>query len=239
MRFDHLMHWVPDLDVATRDYQSLGFTIQPGGEHPGVGTRNAAWRVDARYVELITVHDERVARAGFGPAWPAIDATLRAGGGALAFAIIVDDVAATVTQLRSRGVSVEDEQTGSIQQPDGSTVSWALSFISEGPSWAPFLISYGASVSEWRTRFEGFPIDPWSLDQIVVEVSEPAVDAAWLARVLGLSVINIDEDTMGVPLPGCSITLVRGPANRPTGVVLTGDAPVGEVAGLRYIRAPL
>jgi hypothetical protein len=58
MQFDHLMHWVPDLDAATRAYQGLGFTIQPGGEHPGVGTRNAAWRIDARYVELITVHDE-------------------------------------------------------------------------------------------------------------------------------------------------------------------------------------
>jgi hypothetical protein len=79
MRFDHLMHWVPDLDAAMTDYRTLGFTIQPGGEHPGVGTHNAAWRIDARYVELIAVHDEGVARAGFGPAWPAIDATLRAG----------------------------------------------------------------------------------------------------------------------------------------------------------------
>jgi hypothetical protein len=42
MQFDHLMHWVPDLDAAMQAYQGLGFTIQPGGEHPGVGTRNAA-----------------------------------------------------------------------------------------------------------------------------------------------------------------------------------------------------
>jgi hypothetical protein len=99
MQFDHLMHWVPDLDAAMQDYQGLGFTIQPGGEHPGVGTRNASWRIDARYIELITVHDEGVARAGFGPAWPAIDAILRAGGGALAFAILVSDVEATVAEL--------------------------------------------------------------------------------------------------------------------------------------------
>jgi catechol 2,3-dioxygenase-like lactoylglutathione lyase family enzyme len=145
MQFDHLMHWVPDLDAATRAYQGLGFTIQPGGEHPGVGTRNAAWRIDARYVELITVHDEGVARAGFGPAWPAIDANLRAGGGGLAFAILVSDVTATVAELRARGVSVEDAQAGSLQQPDGSTVTWALAFLSEGPAWAPFLINYGVS----------------------------------------------------------------------------------------------
>lgn len=193
MQFDHLMHWVPDLEAAIQDYQGLGFTIQPGGEHPGVGTRNAAWRIDARYIELITVHDEGVARAGFGPAWPAIEATLRAGGGALAFAILVSDLAATVAELRSRGVGVEDAQTGSVQQPDGSTVTWALAFLSGGPTWAPFLMNYGVPVDEWSTRFRGpgFPIDPWSLDHVVLEASDPVGNASWLARVLGLAVSQV------------------------------------------------
>jgi Glyoxalase-like domain len=99
---------------------------------------------------------------GFGPAWPAIDATMLAGGGALAFAILVSDVEASVAELRSRGVSVEDVQTGSLQQPDGSTVTWALAFLSEGPAWAPFLINYGVPADEWSTYFRGpgFPIDP-------------------------------------------------------------------------------
>src|SRR5215468_3723948 len=60
-----------------RDYQVLGFTVQPGGQHPQFGTHNAAWRLDTRYIELIAVRDEAVARAG--PDWPEIDATLRAG----------------------------------------------------------------------------------------------------------------------------------------------------------------
>lgn len=240
MQFDHLMHWVPDLDAATRAYQGLGFTIQPGGEHPGVGTRNAAWRIDARYVELITVHDEGVARAGFGPAWPAIDANLRAGGGGLAFAILVSDVTATVAELRARGVSVEDAQAGSLQQPDGSTVTWALAFLSEGPAWAPFLINYGVSVEEWSARFRepGFPIDPWSLDHVVLETSDPAASASWLAGVLGLPVSQGGQGAVGVPLPGCTIAFAHGPANRITRVALAGaDAPVGEVAGLQYLRA--
>jgi catechol 2,3-dioxygenase-like lactoylglutathione lyase family enzyme len=239
MQFDHLMHWVPNLDAAMRAYQGLGFTIQPGGEHPGVGTRNAAWRIDARYIELITVHDEGVARAGFGPAWPAIDATLRAGGGALAFAILVSDVAATVTELRSRGVSVADAQAGSLKQPDGSTVTWALAFLSEGPAWAPFLVNYGVPVDEWRTRSRGpgFPIDPWSLDHLVLEASDPQASANWLAGVLGLPVSQVGQGAVSVPLPGCMIVFVHGPANRITRVVLAGaDAPVGEVAGLRYLR---
>ena len=93
-------------------------------------------------------------------------------------------------------------------------------------------------MDEWYTSFQGpgFPIDPWSLDRIVVEVPEPAADAGWLAGVLGLSVSEAGQDAVGVALPGCTITFVHGPAYRPTGVVLTGvDAPVGEVAGLRFL----
>jgi catechol 2,3-dioxygenase-like lactoylglutathione lyase family enzyme len=240
MQFDHLMHWVPDLDAAMRDYQALGFTIQPGGEHPGVGTRNAAWRIDTRYIELITVHDQGVAQAGFGPAWPAIEATLRAGGGGLAFAVLVSDVAARVAELRARGVGVTDAQAGSLQQPDGSTVTWALAFLSEGPAWAPFLINYGVAVDEWSSRFRGpgFPIDPWSLDHLVLETPDPAASASWLAGVLGLPVVQVGRGAVGVPLPGCTVAFAPGPANRLTRVVLAGaDAPVGEVAGLRYVHA--
>jgi hypothetical protein len=225
------MHWVPDLDAAMQDYRGLGFTVQPGGEHPGVGTRNAAWRIDARYVELITVHDEEVARAGFGPAWPAIDATLRAGGGALAFAILVSDVAATVAELRSRGVSVDDARTGSLQQPDGSIVTWALAFMSEGPAWAPFFINYGVPADEWSTRFRetGSPIDPWSLDYVVVEAADPGGSASWLAGVLGLSISEVDQGAVELPLPGCTIAFSHGPANRITRVHLSGaDTPVGR-----------
>jgi hypothetical protein len=164
----------------------------------------------------------------------------RAGGGGLAFAVLVSDVAASVAELRSRGVSVEDAQAGSVQQPDGSTVTWALAFLSEGPAWAPFLINYGAPVDEWSTRFRGpgFPIDPWSLDHVVLEASDPAGSANWLAGVLGLPVLQVGRGAVGVPLPGCTIAFAHGPANRITRVVLVGaDTPVGEVAGLRYLRA--
>src|SRR5262249_53736566 len=49
-----------------RGYQALGFTVQPGGQHPQFGTHNAAWRLDTRYIELIAVRDEGAARAAWG-----------------------------------------------------------------------------------------------------------------------------------------------------------------------------
>jgi hypothetical protein len=102
------------------------------------------------------------------------------------------------------------------------------------------LINYGVAVQEWSARFRGpgFPVDPWSLDHVVLEASDPAGSASWLAGVLGLPVSRVGRGAVEVRLPGCTIAFAHGPANRITRVVLAGaDAPVGEVAGLRYLRA--
>jgi hypothetical protein len=238
VRFDHLVHWVPDLDAAIRDYQALGFTVQPGGQHPQLGTHNAAWRIDTRYIELIAVRDEAAARASLGPHWPEIDATLDAGGGVLGFGVLVADVPATVAGLRSRGTRVGDPQAGSLRRSDGSTKVWCGASLREGPGWAPFFINYGRPIDEWAARFrqQGFPKDPWALHGVTVEVPDPAAGAGWLADVLGLEVLRIGPDAARVPLPGFAITFARGPADRITAVTLTGPgAPMGSVAGLRYL----
>jgi hypothetical protein len=159
VQFGHLVHWVPDLNTAVRDHQALGFTVQPGGQHPQFGTHNAAWRLDTRYIELIAVRDEAVARAGLGPDWPQIDATLHSGGGVGAFGVLVADVAATVANLHSRGVPVDDPQAGSIRRADSSTGMWQAAGLQRGPRWAPFFINYGLPIDGWTARFreQGFP----------------------------------------------------------------------------------
>jgi catechol 2,3-dioxygenase-like lactoylglutathione lyase family enzyme len=224
VHFDHLMHWVPDLDAAVRDYQALGFTVQRAGQHPQFGTHNAGWRLDARYIELIAVRDEAVARAGLGPDWPEIDATLRAGGGVGGFGVLVTDITATVANLRSRGIPVSDPQSGSIQRTDGSIGVWQGASLQDGPRWAPFFINYGLPIDEWAARFrdQGFPKDPWVLQGVTVEVPDPSANASWLADVFGLDVLRIGQDAAQVPLPGCAITFASGPADRITAVVLNG-----------------
>jgi hypothetical protein len=238
VQFDHLVHWVPSLDAAVRGYRDLGFKVQPGGRHSGSGTHNAAWRLDTRYIELIAVCDEPAARAGFGAGWPEIDATLRAGGGALAFGVLVDDVAATVADLRSRGVRAGDPRAGSIRRTDGSTGVWHYAGLQDRPRWAPFFINYGLRVGQWAARFreQGFPKDPWALHGVTVQVRDPAASASWLGNVFALDAVHIGQDTVEVRLPGCAITFARGPADRITAVLLSGPgAPQGSVAGLRYL----
>ena len=124
------------------------------------------------------------------------------------------------------------------QLPDGSTGVWTAATLREGPAWAPFFINYGFPADAWIRRDHADSTVPWSLDSIVIETPDGGEGAKWLARVLGATAGRVSQEIGRVPLPGCGIVLVPGPADRITTVALTGPAaPTGEVAGLRYVRA--
>jgi catechol 2,3-dioxygenase-like lactoylglutathione lyase family enzyme len=57
-RLDHLVILVRDLDQAVREYEVLGFTVTPGGEHADGLTRNALIPFrDGSYLELVAFLD--------------------------------------------------------------------------------------------------------------------------------------------------------------------------------------
>ena len=137
MRFDHLMHWVPDLDQAIKAYRDLGFPVQRGGQHPGLGTHNAVWRSPPAYLELLGVRDRSEAAAAIGAHWPRLEALLASGGGAGRFAVHVENVQAVVDMLRSEGIDVSDPRPGSakidrlvVETPDpASSARWLSSVL--------------------------------------------------------------------------------------------------------------
>ena len=105
MRFDHLMHWVPDLEAAIARCTELGFPPQRGGRI-GDHLHNGVWvGREMEYVELISVVDLEAWRHGSArPARRLPRGRMLAGGGALQFAFEVDDLAAVVADVRRRGV---------------------------------------------------------------------------------------------------------------------------------------
>lgn len=114
---DHIVIAVADLEQATRDYEALGFTVLPGGEHPR-GSRNAlVVLADGAYLEIIAFP-----RPVPGFRWWEVFAA--AGPGFVDYALLPDDFEADVARQRVTGIELEGPIDGSRLQPDGSRIAW-------------------------------------------------------------------------------------------------------------------
>src|ERR1700712_4889599 len=114
LRLDHVVIAVADLERAVGLCTQAGFTVAPGGRHPGRNTRNALIVFDdGAYLELITYGvpspDERW--------WRELDAH---GAGRAYFALLPQDLPAAIAQAQARGLAdMRGPLPGSRDRPDG------------------------------------------------------------------------------------------------------------------------
>ncbi|HET9664553.1 MAG TPA: VOC family protein, partial [Burkholderiales bacterium] len=102
-RIDHIVIAVPELSEAMVQYRKLGFTIHPGGAHPGMGTHNAIAFNQQDYLELLAIHDEaqQKAAAARPGSWGAGLAEFIAAGGGIRYVVVQsDDLAEDVAAMR-------------------------------------------------------------------------------------------------------------------------------------------
>jgi hypothetical protein len=264
MRFDHLVHWVPDRAAGVAAYRAAGFHMVIGGEHPGWGTHNALSHFGLGYIEVVARHDPTLPLPPIFAPGPRL---LARGGGAANFAVAVPDMAAALADLRARGFAVGDPQPGARTRPDGTTLRWQTATLTVGPAWRPFLIQWG-DPDPWRLQDlraravdAPHPAGLRSLRHLVIATADPAADAAWAGRLLGvapkpeagplLHTAGGPSPKAGpayrVPLPGCDLVLVPAPAAGLTPhdaplithlVVAGGPAATHAICGLTVITGP-
>ena len=135
-RLDHLVILVRDLDLASADYERLGFTVTPGGEHADGLTRNALVPFeDESYLELVAFLDPEDPKDNvwgwrrFVPHEGLID-----------YCISSDDLDADVRRLESLGFGVDGPDDGGRRLPDGTSVRWRSARIRQEGRIFPFLI---------------------------------------------------------------------------------------------------
>ncbi len=129
---DHLVLLVPRLDRAITDYQGLGFTVVPGGEHPN-GTHNALIAfADGAYIELIAFQKLDA------PANHRWDRYRAAGGGLIDFALGSTDLGADMARLTGAGLAYEP-MDGARARLDGVQLQWRSASVSPAGQ-LPFII---------------------------------------------------------------------------------------------------
>jgi methylmalonyl-CoA epimerase len=120
---DHLVIAVRDLDAATDDYAAL-FGREPSwrGDHPAYGTRNALFRIENTYVELLALGSGRKKDGRWAGE---LSRFLEKGEGLYALAIGTADIAACARELRERGLQVLDPADGEgVDAMSGAVRRW-------------------------------------------------------------------------------------------------------------------
>ncbi len=134
---DHVLVAIDDMDAAAKAYRRLGFEVQPGGEHPRMGTFNSLVPVaDGAYIELIGVKDR-----GLADKFPNSRLVVRALGREnriATFALVSNNLKQDIETLRARGLEIGDPIDGERMRPDGQKVAWRSAHF-EDPN-LPFLI---------------------------------------------------------------------------------------------------
>jgi catechol 2,3-dioxygenase-like lactoylglutathione lyase family enzyme len=135
-RLDHLVILVRDLELASADYERLGFSVARGGEHADGLTRNALVPFeDGTYLELVSFLDPEDPTdnvwgwRGFYPREGLID-----------YCVASDDLDADAKRLESLGFGVDGPDDGGRRLPDGTSVRWRSARIRQEDRIFPFLI---------------------------------------------------------------------------------------------------
>lgn len=226
--FDHLLHWVPDVPEAVASYRATGLPAHVNDELAGF--QNGGWRLDERYVEILTITDEQRLPAsryaeGIEHLRPAM-AAVGSGRGAITFAVNVRDVHATAARLRERGFEVVEFAVTLAEHG----VSFVEIFVRNAPPWAPFFITYSPPRNELLAGIDpsAFEAGEHDLAAIVVETADPAGSAGLLATMLDIPCAG-----ERVALPGAEIVFERGDREMITAMTLSGGVRAAvEIDGL-------
>jgi catechol 2,3-dioxygenase-like lactoylglutathione lyase family enzyme len=117
---DHVVIGVNDLDRAVADYQSLGFTVYPGGVHHGGVSHNALIVFeDGSYFEIIAYREAAPANR-----WWHVLTT--AGEGIVDFAVLPENTEKDLGAARARGLNLEGPTPGGRLRLDGVRLDWQI-----------------------------------------------------------------------------------------------------------------
>jgi glyoxalase-like protein len=232
---DHLVLAVPDPDVAAAELEvSLGIAFTSGGRHPGAGTYNRIAFLGEPFVELIGVEDQLTVETGRIGA--AVVRTLRdqPDGGFATFALVDDDLDATVERLQGAGSAIGPVKRGSRLTRDGEVVEWWTATFQElGPDSPPFLIRHARHGSEWSDEAVArrwSSVHPagcvMSLALLELATADPGAIAARYQSQLGLMSEAVGDDRL-VDI-GPHAVLLRPMADAESQVTIVLACPGGE-----------
>ena len=179
-RIDHLVYATPDLDLGISTIEKrLGVRATAGGQHPGLGTRNALAALGpTSYLEII----------GPDPAQPKPGGPRRFGLDELKAPRLLTwvakgtDLDALVTKAKAGGVALGAVLPGSRKRPDGVMLSWRYTDPNTvlADRLVPFFIDWGNSPHPSATAARGATLVELRAEHPEPERAQKMLDALGL-----------------------------------------------------------
>lgn len=194
IKFDHIIHYVNQLDEV-RDKAPL--PIHTGGVHTRLGTENLLSYLDTRYIEYISIKDEKLfidhvreAEDSFAKAIYKTNYT----NDFIRYALAVDDI----IMLRDRYKAQGYETLGPLymeRETDGETLRWSLLYIMHEKIMFPFFIQWEEPESKRIERIKGFGVDMKPAKVTIRQEVEGVAEWRAFFDVIGVWKGEIDNNT--------------------------------------------
>src|SRR6267378_2251215 len=187
---DHVVIVVKDLAQAAKDYEQLGFTVIPGGQHP-VGSHNVliSFR-DGSYLEIIAFYREALDHRWWEP--------LSKGERLVDFCFQTDDLRGDTKKLQAAGVAINDPIPLSRKRPDGYELKWLLSLATGSHRGvAPFLIEDITPRTERIPQQFQHENGVSGIEKVTVAVADVSLIEKWYGTLLGSSGKYIVDKELG------------------------------------------
>ena len=198
---DHAVVVTKDLDKAAENWKRLGFTVSPRGTHSAkMGSGNYTIMLDPDYIELLGVLTETEHNA------PTRNFLARRGEGIERVALTAVDSAAGAEEIRARGYAAlgPTDFERPVTMPDGTQSAAKFRIfqwpIEEAPAGLRiFACQHKTRETVWIPQLQQHANAATRLKRVLVVSTEPANDAAHMARMIDREVSAEPDGAVAVP----------------------------------------
>jgi catechol 2,3-dioxygenase-like lactoylglutathione lyase family enzyme len=201
---DHIVILVDDLDEAMKQYENLGFVVEPGGKHPKY-THNALIAIgDGSYIELISFYELDGADAHRWFKYRDVN------GGLIDYAVLTEDLQAEMDALEGSGINYSGPNAGARKRPDDQEIAWKTATpAADSSGGLPFVIE---DVTHRDLRVPGgegiaHPNGVEELLKLVVAVSDLDSAVERHTRLFGVEPEELDVSASGHGIVGVAYTI--------------------------------
>lgn len=220
---DHIVLAVRDLDAAAAIYEKLGFILTPRATHEDrMGTSNRIAQFAGRnFIEILEVdRPDKLEPHDFAKEPPFFSfggqsrAMLEKREGISMLVFAGDDARADAARFKTAGVPTYDvfdfERKARLPGGEEVTVSFSLTFATspDMPEIAFFVCENRAPEYFWKPAFQAHENGAQVISAVYIASSEPARDAAFVARMFDGEVTAIEDGLAVACGPGQEVRVV-------------------------------